>query len=85
MSAILIHKIKNQNYEFRKEMNFNIKQRGRESNRDKTLIKLLHASYHGFRIFKHNILPSELDKLCDRLTLLLSEEQAGDIGNIFNH
>ena len=64
-------------YEFGKEMKFDIKQRGRKSNRDKSLIKLLESpAIMASGTSKKIILLSDLDELCDRLKLLFQEKQA---------
>ena len=72
-------------YEFGKEMIFNIKQKGRKSDRDKSMIKLLKspaimASGASNTIF----LSSDPDELCDRLRLLLQEKHAGKNFDIIN-
>ena len=41
-------------YESRKEMKFDIKQKGRKSDRDKSLKITQITCYHGFWYFKHN-------------------------------
>ena len=71
-------------YEFAKEMNLNNKQKGRKSDRDRTLIKLLKSpdimASGNTTIF----LSENLDELCDRLKLLLQELQAGNISDLIN-
>ena len=72
-------------YKFGKELNFNFKQKGRKSNRDKSLIKLLKSPAimaSGFSIT--NFLPSRLYDLCNRLTLIIQETQARNNSNIIN-
>ena len=60
-----------------KEMNFNIKQKGRKSNRDKSMIKLLKSPAIMASGFSETIvLSSDPDELCNRLKLLLQEKQA---------
>ena len=63
-------------YEFGKEMNFNIRQKGRKSNRDKSVIKLLKspaimASGTSKTIFSS----SDPDELCNRLKLLIQKNK----------
>ena len=72
-------------YEFGKEMNVNIRQKGRKSGTDKSMIKLLKspaimASCDSKTIF----LSSDPDELCDRLKLLLQEKHAGNNSDLIN-
>ena len=72
-------------YEFGKQLNFNIKQKGRKIDRDKSMIKLpkspaILASGVSNTIF----LSSDPDELCDRLGLLLQEKHAGNSSDIIN-
>ena len=71
-------------YEFGKEMNFNIKQKGRNSDRDRSLIKLLKSpairASGNWTIF----LPSDSDELCNRLKLLLQEKKACNNSDLIN-
>ena len=74
-------------YEFGKEMNFDIKQKGRKRKRDKSVIKLLKspsimASASGISITKFS--PSDPDELCNRLKLIIQEQQAGNISDKVN-
>ena len=72
-------------YEFGKEMNFNIKQKGRKSNRDKSMIKLLKSpAIMAPGISKRIFLSSDPDELCNRLKLLLQEKNAGNNSDIIN-
>ena len=72
-------------YEFGKEMNFNIKQKGRKSDRDKSMIKLLKsAAIMASGISNAIFLSSDPDELCDRLRLLLQEKHAGNNSDIVN-
>ena len=72
-------------YEFGKEMNFNIKQKGRKSDRDKSLIKLLKLpAIMASGISNIIILSSDPDELCNRLKLLLQEKHAGNISDLIN-
>ena len=72
-------------YEFGKEMIFNIKQKGRKSDRDKILIKLLNsAAIMASRISNTIFLPSDPDELCARFKLLLQETEAGNNFDIIN-
>ena len=58
-------------YEFGKEIKFNIKQKGRKSNRDKPLTKLLKSPAIMASGFSTKFLPSDANEKCDRLKLLL--------------
>ena len=71
-------------YEFAKEMNFNIKERGRKSDRDKEIIKILKSLAvlaYGFTTVFSSENP---DEVCDRLRLLLQEIQAGNNSDLIN-
>ena len=73
-------------YEFGKEMNFNIRQKGRKSDRDKSMIKLLKSPAIMASGFSKTIfLPSDPDELCNRIKLLLQEKQAGNKSIIINN
>ena len=66
-------------------MNFNIRQKGRKSNRDKSMIKLLKSpAIMASDVSKTIILSSEPDEKCYRIKLLLQQKQAGNKSNIFN-
>ena len=70
-------------YEFGKEINFNIKQKGRKSDKDKSMIKLLKSpAIMASGISNIIILSSDSDELWDRLELLLQEKQAGNNSDI---
>ena len=74
-------------YDFRKEMNFDLKAQGNKSTRDRTLIKLpkspdLMVSASG--VSKTIFLSSDPDELCTRSKLLLQEKQAGNNSDIIN-
>ena len=72
-------------YEFGKEMNFKIKQKGRKSDRDRSPIKLLKPPAIMASVISNIItLSSDPDELCNRLKLLLQEKQAGNDSNIIN-
>ena len=72
-------------YEFEKEMNFNIKQKGRKSDRDKSMMKLLKSpAIMAFGIPNSIILSSDLDELCNGLKLLLQGKQAGNNTDLIN-
>ena len=68
-------------YELAKEMNFNIKQKGNKSERDKSIIRLLRSP----RIMASGVttifLSENADELCNRLKLLLQEKHAGNNSN----
>ena len=71
-------------YEFVKEMNVDIKQQGRKSDRDKSMIKLLKSPSIMASGVTTIFLPENSDELCIRLKLLLREKQTGIISNIVN-
>ena len=72
-------------FEFGKEMNFNIRQKRRKSDRDKSMIKLLESpAIMASGISNIIILSSDPDELCDRLKLLLQEIQVGNNSDLFN-
>ena len=72
--------------EFAKEMNFNINQKGRKSDRDRTLIKLLKSpAIMASGISNIIFLSCDLDELCNRLVLLLQEIQAGNSSDLINN
>ena len=72
-------------YEIAKEMNFNIKEKGPKSDRDRELIKLLKSpAIMASGTSNIIILSSDPDELCNRLRLLLQEIQAGNNSDIIN-
>ena len=72
-------------YEFAKEMNFNIKQKGNKSERHKSFIRLLKSpAIMASGISKTIILSSDADELCNRLKLLLQEKHAGNNSDLIN-
>ena len=72
-------------YEFGKEMKFNIKQKGRKTDRDKSMIKLLKSpAIMASDISKTIFLSFDPDKLCDRLKLLLQEKHGGNNFDLIN-
>ena len=72
-------------YEFVKEMNFNIRQKGNKSDRDKSIIRLLRSPRTmASGVSKTIFLSSDPDELCNRLKLLLQEKQAGNNSDIIN-
>ena len=72
-------------YEFAKEMKFDIKQKGRKSNRDKSMIRLLKSpAIMASGVSKTIFLSSDADELCNRLKLLLQEKHAGNNSDIIN-
>ena len=56
-------------------MNFNIRQRGRKSPRDQSLIKILKSLAIMASGISTVFLPSDSNELCDRLKTLLQENQ----------
>ena len=81
--ASLADKIKT--YDFAKEMHFDTKAQGRQSTRDKILIKLLKPPglvISGSGVSKTIFLSSDPDELCNRLKFWLQEKQAGNNSDI---
>ena len=73
-------------YEFAKEMNFNIKEKGNKSERDKSIIRLLKSpAIMASGVSKTIFLSSDANELCDRLKLLLQEKHAGNNSDIINN
>ena len=72
-------------YEFGKEMNFNIKRKGRKTDTGKSLMKLLKSpAVMASGILNIIFLLSDSDEFCDRLKLLLQETQARNNSDIIN-
>ena len=72
-------------YEFAKEMNFNIREKGKKSDRDKSIARLLKSPAIMASMFSNIIgLSSDPDGLFDRLKLLLQEIQAGKNSVLIN-
>ena len=72
-------------YEFAKEMNFNFRQKGKKSDRDKSLVRLLRSpAIMASGVSKTIFLSFDPDELCDRLKLLLQEKHAGNKSDIIN-
>ena len=72
-------------YEFVNEMNFNIRQKGNKSDRDKSIIRLLRSPrIIASGVSKTIFLSSDPDELCNRLKLLLQEKHAGNNSDIIN-
>ena len=72
-------------YEFAKEMNFNIKEEGKKSDREKSIARLLKSpALMASGISNIKILSSDPDELCNRLKLLLQEIQAGNNSDVIN-
>ena len=72
-------------YDFAKELNFDTKALGNKSTRDRTLIKLLKSPglmVSASGVSKTIFLSSDANELCDRLKLLLQEENAGNNSDI---
>ena len=66
-------------------MKFDIKEKGRKIDRDKSLIRLLKSQAIMASAFpKTSLLPSDLNELCDRLKLLLQQKQAGNNSDLKN-
>ena len=78
---------KNLMFDFAKETNFDVKAQGKESNRDKTLIKI-HSSpglwVSASVVSKTIFLPSDPNDICNRLNFSLQEKQSGVNSNKIN-
>ena len=72
-------------YEFAKQMNFNNRQKGKKSDRDKSIVRLLRSpAIMASGVPKTIFLSSDPNELCDRLKLLLQEKPAGNNSDIIN-
>ena len=71
-------------YDFAKEMHFDLKAPGKKSTRDRTLIKLPKSPAILASGISTIFLPSDPDRLCYRLKLLLREKHAGKNSDIIN-
>ena len=72
-------------YEFRKEMNYKLKNKGRPSIRHSSMIRLLNKPLITASGFTKTIfLSSDPNELCDRLKLLLQEKHGGNNSNLFD-
>ena len=71
-------------YELAKGMNFNIKQKGRKIDKNKSMIKLLKSPAIMASGVTTIFLPEKHDDLCNTLNLLLQEIQAGNISDVIN-
>ena len=71
--------------EFEKETRLDIKQKGRKSIRDKSMVKLLKSpAITASGISKTIFLSADPDELCNRLKLLSQEKYAGNVSDIIN-
>ena len=74
------------NYEFAKEMKYDVKSTGRPGVRHSSMIRLLESpAIMASGISKTIFLSSDPDELCDRLKLLLQERHAGNNSDILNN
>ena len=72
-------------YEFAKQMNFNIRQKRKKSDRDKSIVRLLWSpAIMASGVSKTIFLSSDPNEICDRLKLLLQEKHAGNNSDIIN-
>ena len=74
-------------YDFAKEMHFDLKNVGKKSTRDRTLIDLLKSPgliVSASGVSKTIFLSSDPNELCERLKLLLQEKCAGNSSDIIN-
>ena len=65
-------------------MNFNVKQTGRKSNKNKSFIKLLKPPTTMVSGTSTIVLSSDPHELCDRLKLFLQEKQAASDSKIID-
>ena len=66
-------------------MDFNIRQKGRKSKIDKSMIRLLKSHrIMASGVSRTILLSSDSEELCDRLKVLLKEKQAGNNSDIIN-
>ena len=72
-------------YEFGKEMNFNIQQKERKSDRDKSPKILFKSPAMMASAISTTFLPSDLNELWEKLKSLLLEKQTGKNSNIINN
>ena len=72
------------NREFAEEMNFNIKNIGRKSPRDRSIVELLKSPAIMASGFSTKFLPKSPNKLCERLKLIPQEKQSGNNCNKIN-
>ena len=63
------------------KMKFDIKQKGRKSDRDKSLIRLLKSPAIMASGISTKFLSENPDELCNKLKLLLQEKHAGNTSN----
>ena len=72
-------------YELAKEMNFNMREKGNKSDRDKSIVWLLKSpAIMASGVKKTIFLSSDPDELCERLKLLLQEKNSGNNSEIIN-
>ena len=71
-------------YELAKEMNFNIRQKGNKSDRDKSIERLLRSPRIVASGVTTKFLSENADELCNRLKFLLQEKHAGNNSDIIN-
>ena len=66
-------------------MNFNIRQKAKKSERDKSIVRLLRSpATMASGVLKTIFLSSDPNELCDKLKLLLQEKHAGNNSDIIN-
>ena len=71
-------------FEFGNEMNFNIKQKGRISDRDRSLMNLIKSPALMASGISTKLLSSDPDEICDILKLLLQKKHAGSNSDLIN-
>ena len=70
--------------EFAEELKFDIRKIGRPSTRDRSVIRILNSPAIMASGISTIVLPSNPNKLCDRINLLLREKQAGNNSDLNN-
>ena len=74
-------------FQFANEIDFDVEAQGNESNKHRTLIKLLNSP--GIKVAASGVsktifLPSDPYEFCDRLKSILQQKQAGSFSDIIN-
>ena len=70
-------------YELGKKLNFNNKQKGRKSDREKSMIKLFKSPAITASGISTIILTFDPDELCPRIKIVVQEKQAGNKSELF--
>ena len=65
-------------YEIGKELKVNTRQKGRKSNRDKSMIQFFNSPANMASRFATSVFSCNPNDLCDRLRIILREKQTGN-------